>query len=222
MAVKRTPFDGDQTRLALITAAEELFADEGVEATSIRSINKAAGVAPAAVHYHFGSKDALLDAVLARRGGVILPQILTRAGELVERRRRPTAHEIVDCVAVPYLELLADDPVGGGRWLRIIAQLSLAQDVRMSRQGDPAARVLKELCEKAYPKADPETVPALVALALNTLIQMIGRTPGDADAEAEAAYRTQLVDFVAGGLDAILRAASHPSTASSSPSAESA
>ncbi|MFN8628716.1 MAG: helix-turn-helix domain-containing protein [Candidatus Binatia bacterium] len=48
-------------------AAEELFATFGVEGVSIRSINAAAGLAAPSVHYHFGSKDDLLSAVLRRR-----------------------------------------------------------------------------------------------------------------------------------------------------------
>ena len=47
--------------------AEKLFAHEGFHNTSLRSITGEAGVNLAAVNYHFGSKEALLEAVIDRR-----------------------------------------------------------------------------------------------------------------------------------------------------------
>jgi AcrR family transcriptional regulator len=57
------------TKSIILDAAERLFADHGFAATSLRNIIAAAGVNLAAVHYHFGSKEALIKAVLERRIG---------------------------------------------------------------------------------------------------------------------------------------------------------
>lgn len=51
----------------ILDAAERLFARQGVGATSLRAITADAGVNTAAIHYHFGSKEALVEAVLVRR-----------------------------------------------------------------------------------------------------------------------------------------------------------
>jgi len=51
----------------ILDAAELLFARHGVDATSLRSITSEAGVNAAAIHYHFGSKEGLLEAVVSRR-----------------------------------------------------------------------------------------------------------------------------------------------------------
>ncbi len=59
------------TRERILDAAEELFAEKGIVATSLRVLTKAAGVNLAAVHYYFGSKEALLDAVLERRAEAV-------------------------------------------------------------------------------------------------------------------------------------------------------
>lgn len=48
-----------QTKLALIDAAGELFAGHGFDGTSTRAIAERAGVNLGAIHYHFGSKEAL-------------------------------------------------------------------------------------------------------------------------------------------------------------------
>ena len=55
------------TREAILGACERLFMQHGHEATSLRQIAREAGVNLAAAHYHFGSKEALIQAVLKRR-----------------------------------------------------------------------------------------------------------------------------------------------------------
>lgn len=67
---------------ALILAAERLFAERGVEGVSLRQVNQAANQKNnAAAHYHFGSRDGLVDAVLTYR----LPELDRRRGELLGR-----------------------------------------------------------------------------------------------------------------------------------------
>ena len=55
------------TKQRILDVAEQLFADNGFAGTSLRRIIAAAEVNLAAVHYHFRSKESLLEAVLMRR-----------------------------------------------------------------------------------------------------------------------------------------------------------
>ena len=55
------------TKEKILDAAERLVGEQGYAATSLRHIIAEAGVNLAAVHYHFGSKEELLDAVVARK-----------------------------------------------------------------------------------------------------------------------------------------------------------
>ncbi len=55
------------TKRKLLDSAETLFAARGYHVTSLRAVTRAAKANLAAVHYHFGSKQALLEAVIARR-----------------------------------------------------------------------------------------------------------------------------------------------------------
>src|SRR5215831_15639206 len=55
------------TRDALLDAAVTLFAEQGVAATTSAGIATRAGVTPAMVHYHFRSRERLLDAVVDER-----------------------------------------------------------------------------------------------------------------------------------------------------------
>jgi len=55
------------TKTRILDAAEHLFAHEGFHNTSLRTLTRLATVNLAAVNYHFGSKEALLQAVFERR-----------------------------------------------------------------------------------------------------------------------------------------------------------
>jgi len=57
------------TKQRILDAAEELFGEHGYSATSLRHIIAEAGVNLAAIHYHFGSKQDLLDQVILRKAG---------------------------------------------------------------------------------------------------------------------------------------------------------
>jgi len=55
------------TKERILDTAERLFGEQGYGATSLRHIIAEAGVNLASVHYHFGSKEELLDAVVVRK-----------------------------------------------------------------------------------------------------------------------------------------------------------
>src|ERR1700685_4032256 len=58
---------GDESgREIIMDAAERLFAERGIEAVSLRTINAEAGYSVAALHYHFATRDGLVRALLAR------------------------------------------------------------------------------------------------------------------------------------------------------------
>ncbi|MFY8106669.1 MAG: TetR/AcrR family transcriptional regulator [Elstera sp.] len=61
MPRKKAPSD---TRQKLIDAALIVVARDGLEAASVKSIAQQAGITPGLLHYHFTSKEALLEAAL--------------------------------------------------------------------------------------------------------------------------------------------------------------
>src|SRR3954469_1662625 len=61
----------ESTKEKLLDAAERLIAERGVAGTSLRKVVAAAGVNLASVHYHFGSRDELLHALVSRRAGPV-------------------------------------------------------------------------------------------------------------------------------------------------------
>lgn len=65
-------------REALLDAAGRLFAERGPEPHSLRAVAAAAGVTPALVHYYFGDKRGLTDAMLERA----LARVLARLADV--------------------------------------------------------------------------------------------------------------------------------------------
>ncbi len=70
------------TKERILNAAEHLFAERGVDGSSLRAVTREAEVNLAAVHYHFGSKEGLLEAVMARRLEPVNQDRLKRLEEL--------------------------------------------------------------------------------------------------------------------------------------------
>jgi AcrR family transcriptional regulator len=95
----------ESTRERLLDAAEELFAHKGISATSLRSLTRHAKVNLAAVHYHFGSKRALLDAVIERRATPINVARKTALDELMRAGgdTGPSAEAILMAFYLPVL-----------------------------------------------------------------------------------------------------------------------
>lgn len=63
---------GERSRIALIEAAERLFAERGIESVSLRDIAAAAGQRNnSAAQYHFGDRQGLVAAVYAHRMAVV-------------------------------------------------------------------------------------------------------------------------------------------------------
>jgi AcrR family transcriptional regulator len=67
----------------LMRAAERLFAAEGIDRVQLRDINELAGQRnESALHYYFGSRQGLLDVILARHGH----DVQQRTAHLLDRR----------------------------------------------------------------------------------------------------------------------------------------
>src|SRR5687768_8926663 len=61
---------GADTRDLILDAAEDLFSKHGFYGVTIREVAREAGVDTALVHYYFGAKRGLFDAVFLRRAEV--------------------------------------------------------------------------------------------------------------------------------------------------------
>lgn len=113
---------GDRTRDALVDAAEQLWAERGIESVSVREINARAGQRNNnALHYHFGGRAALFAAIAERH----LTALNERSEKLwAEVRAVPTVslRDQVSVLVRPAAEYIGDGS-SARAWLRIAARL---------------------------------------------------------------------------------------------------
>jgi AcrR family transcriptional regulator len=113
------------TKERILTAAEALFAQRGFEGASLRQLTAAAGVNLAAVNYHFGSKDHLVEQVFKRR----LDQLNARRLAALKHIAGLPETGLEDVLAAfirPALELAHDG--GGGLFMRVLARAFAEHD----------------------------------------------------------------------------------------------
>lgn len=115
----------NRTKQRILDVAEQMFADHGFAATSVRRIISAAGVNLAAVHYYFHSKDALLEAVLVRRLEplnrerlALLDQCEAQAG-----RKPPRVDAILTAFIEPPMRLILNSSGEGRLFGKLIGRL---------------------------------------------------------------------------------------------------
>ncbi|MCC5824819.1 TetR/AcrR family transcriptional regulator [Alkalimonas sp.] len=94
-----------QTQQKILDAAESLFAETGFNDTSLRQITSRAEVNLAAVNYHFGSKKALIQAVLQRYLKVVMPRLEHQFEVLLARQKPTQLPEVLAVFVQPLLEL---------------------------------------------------------------------------------------------------------------------
>src|SRR3954447_18656105 len=110
----------DDTKGALLNAAERLFATDGFNATSLRDITSAARANLGAVNYHFRSQDDLILAVLQRRLRPINEDRLTLLGRFEKQAGKHAVpiEKILEALFRPPLDLATGSGRCGEQFLR--------------------------------------------------------------------------------------------------------
>src|SRR5438105_15736421 len=117
------------TKQRILDSAERLFAQHGFAATSLRTIIADAKVNLAAIHYHFHSKEALLDAVILRRLGPVNQERLKLldACEASALDGRPNLESVLEAFIAPAFRV-GSDPDSGQIFVRLIGRI-LSEDL---------------------------------------------------------------------------------------------
>ncbi len=97
------------TKTRILDTAERLFSENGIRATSLRSVISEAQVNLAAVHYHFRSKESLIEAVVVRRAGLVNQQRLAmlEAFEAAASPNPPAVEQILEAFVAPTIQAVA-------------------------------------------------------------------------------------------------------------------
>ena len=123
MAVRTSNRTTGDTKARILDAAEDIFIEYGFEAMSLRQITSRADVNLAAVNYHFGSKEALIHAMLSRR----LDRLNEERLKLLERfdavlGERLTCEHVLGAMFIPALRLSRDPQAGGRAFLKLLGR----------------------------------------------------------------------------------------------------
>lgn len=161
------------TERRLLLAAERLFAEKGVDAVSLRAINAAAGTNVASLHYHYGSKEALLEALIRERS----LEIRNRRSSLLEdleAAQTITARGLAEAFAIPVAELSA---AGGDAWIRFISNMigtgHPALDVVTQGFFDHGKR-FRALVKRLHPGWSNGTVVFRLSQAMSLTFRVLG------------------------------------------------
>jgi AcrR family transcriptional regulator len=172
---------GAPTGLRLLEVGERLFATAGIDATPTRQICREAGVHQDAIHYHFGTKDQFVAAIL-EAGIDRVDQHLARRLAEVEDSSQPTSVAAFAQAVVTATTDMSDELGLGRHYLGFLAALLANPRLRPLTTGRPTSwgqRMLDVLTPLTPGLTEPERVYR-VAIAGFLLIHMIG-----ADSSAE-------------------------------------
>ncbi|WJY36567.1 TetR family transcriptional regulator [Streptomyces sp. P9-2B-2] len=188
--------DAQGTRLRLLDAASELFAERGYERATVRDIASRAGANQALLFRYFGSKKALFGEVMARGGHEQLRSTpAERLFEVALRGMLAGGGAGADrSLEVCLRSIGGSDEIGealrglGEEYAEVLGTLSesdtgsLRADLALSwLLGIGLMRVV--VAKEPLASADPDTVCALVAGALGNLLENL---PKDGPADGES------------------------------------
>jgi AcrR family transcriptional regulator len=196
---------GDQ-RERLLDAAIALFSRQSIAETSLRAVARRAHVTPALVHYYFGTREQLVDALVVER---ILPLVLGVGAKLVESSGDP--RDLVRTFVTTIIATLADNPWLPPIWVREVLTENGALRERLMTEIAPniAPELARRLAEAQRlgllnPGLDPKlTVVSLIGLTIFPLAsQSIWRRLLDADDIDANALVEHTLALLASGLGA--------------------
>jgi AcrR family transcriptional regulator len=206
-----------ETRTRILDAAEELFMLHGFEGTSMRQLTAKAGVNLAAVNYHFGSKDAIIEAVFRRRLDPMNAARIAALDELEAAGRPPAPDTIIRAFVGEGLRMIEDVKTGGRNFIRLLGRTYTepAKPIRVliGQLYAPAMARYKAAFERALPQMPRDELVWRMHFMFGTLAYTLAATDSVqliAGCKPEDRYDAQLLEerltaFLAAGLTAPLK-----------------
>ncbi len=171
------------TKTHILNAAEELFALRGPHGTSLRQVIVRARVNLAAVHYHFGSKESVLEAVLARRLVPLNAErlALIEAHERARGGRAVPLELILESLVAPALRLSRDPRKGGGTFMRLLGRCFTEPDPAIQAMLTRQFSGVADHFTPAFRRALPGLPAVELFWRLHFLVGAMGHTMADAE-----------------------------------------
>ena len=169
------------TKAEILDAAEDLFARRGPNAVSLRQIIARAKVNLAAIHYHFGSKESLMQAVLARRLVPLNAERLALLEEAGRQSRCVPLEKILEALVGPALRLSRDPKKGGSEFMRLLGRCYTEPDDNIQAMLNRQVAAVAERFMPEFQKALPNVAPVDLIWRLHFLVGAMAHTMADAE-----------------------------------------
>jgi len=154
-AVQKRVLDPEGRRRNILEAATKLFAEKGLEGTSIRDISSEAGEATSIIYYYFESKEDLFYSVatevLMENLGRIIGEEVNKRGTCLQRLKR--LHQ-------RYIEFADEHPEQAMMAMRLLIKITETGEVPLRgilmERIDAVANIVREgIKEGEFKKVDP-------------------------------------------------------------------
>lgn len=198
------------TRAAILDAAERLFAENGIDGSSLRAITSAAGVNVAAVNYHFGSRENLVRELFASRTRPANEERIRRL-EQVMSSSSPSVRGIVRALVDPVLEAIENPATG--TFIRIMGRAhSEPSELVRSIMREEFARVFEvffEAFRTVLPELSDRDLIWRLQFSIGAMVQVICGPQvvelfahGRCDEGSREELSERLVSFITAGFEA--------------------
>ncbi len=206
---------GIDLKEAILDSAEGLFARHGFYGVTTRQVASEAGVDTALIHYYFGAKRELFDAVLLRRAEII-NRLRAEAMSAYEAAHpgAMTPEGIIAAFIDPLIELALTGGQGWKNWLGLVAQIAMTPawgGEIMHRFFDPVVHQLVDTIKRARPEAELTDLYWCYQFLTGSMMMTVAET-GRIDqlsdglchsSDLEAA-RSRLYAYCAAGFEAVI------------------
>ena len=205
------------TKAKILDAAESLFSEHGFAETSMRAITSTADVNLAAAHYHFGSKEAVLGAVLERRLEPINRKRIDEVRRVLEAGGGdpPEVEQVLHAFFGPAFETIERMGEAGARFVRLAGRMHADSNETVRAlfvdQFRDVVPPFVEAFRRALPQHDDDVIGWKVHFVIGAMAHTLAWTRDVGGPSAvglpgppadPAAVQEALVSFCAAGLRA--------------------
>lgn len=172
---RRSPLSAEETRQRILDVAEDLFGERGVYAVSLREMNAVCKISQGVLHYHFGGREALVEAILVRQLPAVNEVRRRKVDAFLEGAHQPGAREVAEVLVEPLAELAMRD-AAGLRFVRFLGRLHQDNNelyielVSKHSRGSNFAALL----DRCWPERDFHLIELALAMSLDLMFATLG------------------------------------------------
>ena len=200
----------------ILDAAEGLFARHGFYGVTTRQVAAEAGVDTALIHYYFGAKRELFDAVFLRRAEILNHAREASMDAYVKARDASTmtVEGVIEAFIDPLLRISQDGGPGWKSYFALVAQVNNTPawgGETMTRFFDPVVHRLVETLKTVRPQAAYrdlywcyQFLTGSMMLALSETGRIDSLSEGECHSSDLEAVRQRLFSYCAAGFEAVI------------------